>query len=532
MSYIIEIAVPALPDDDRLAWEAAIALRESQEDEAGKDPVLVRLLDILTAVYPCMSSYPDGDPPLDECPWSDGPLIGNVGSRMAVFGLNGGGQQAVAARFVTDAATMLGLTALDQQAGRIYRPAPERHVTTYFVTVNGVSRGAGKDGVAGRLAQAFGRDPAQVRAMLDRRTAIVRTGLDRIGALQYRHTLLKFGCNSSMGPEIAGLPILMEGGNQPAVLQRLRAAAGQGMAAAQCAQGFLFWRGIDGPLDSAQAAMWFELAARQGDLDAQKALALLYQKGDGVPMSHAWALEWMRQAAAKGDVDAQVDVARRYRTGQGVAPDAAEAIRWYRLAAQQGHVRACYRLGQLLCDGATPGANPVDGAAWLAKAAALGDADAQVAYGDMLRSGRGGLSRDPAQAFSWFARAAGQGEATAMAYVSLCYEAGEGVGQDDALALRWCRKAAEAGNAWGQTRLGRHYDEGDRLPEDKRQAFTWYERAALQDHTDAQCRLALLCLDGWAGDSVDGRQQALFWLRKAAGAGDDVARTMLARLRG
>ena len=97
MSYIIEIAVPALPDDDRLAWEAAIALRDSQEDEAGKDPVLVRLLDILTAVYPCMSSYPDGDPPLDECPWSDGPLIDNVGSRMAVFGLNGGAQLAVAA---------------------------------------------------------------------------------------------------------------------------------------------------------------------------------------------------------------------------------------------------------------------------------------------------------------------------------------------------------------------------------------------------------------------------------------------------
>jgi TPR repeat protein len=47
----------------------------------------------------------------------------------------------------------------------------------------------------------------------------------------------------------------------------------------------------------------------------------------------------------------------------------------------------------------------------------------------MFRSGRGGLPRDPALAFSWFARAAGQGEGTAMAYVSLCYEAGAG---DDA----------------------------------------------------------------------------------------------------
>jgi hypothetical protein len=150
MSYIIEVTVPALP--------AADALRMSQENEAGRHPALVRLHDVLTAVYPCMSRYPDGDPPLGECPWSDGPLIGNVGSRMAVLGLNGGGQLAVATRFVTDAATMLGLTALDQQAGTIYRPDPERRAATYFVTVNGVSRGARKEPVAARLAHAFGRD--------------------------------------------------------------------------------------------------------------------------------------------------------------------------------------------------------------------------------------------------------------------------------------------------------------------------------------------------------------------------------------
>jgi hypothetical protein len=53
MSYIIEVTVPALP--------AADALRMSQENEAGRHPALVRLHDVLTAVYPCMSRYPDGD---------------------------------------------------------------------------------------------------------------------------------------------------------------------------------------------------------------------------------------------------------------------------------------------------------------------------------------------------------------------------------------------------------------------------------------------------------------------------------------
>ena len=531
MSYIIEIAVPALPDDDRLAWQAADALRASQEGEAGRHPVLVRLHDVLTAVYPCLSRYPDGDPPLDECPWSDGPLIGNVGSRMAVFGLNGGVQQRLAARFVVDAATMLGLTVLDPQVGKIYRPDPEPADTRFFIAVEGVAPGGSKEWVASQLAQVFGRDPAQVRAMLDLPRAIVRTGLAGMAALQYRHTLLKHGCNISMAPEVAGLPLYMEGGNRPADLQRLRTAAEQGAVRAQCALGYFYQHGIDVPQDSVQAAMWFERAARQGDLFAQKTLALCYQKGNGVPMSHAWALEWMRKAAGQGDVGAQVNVAWRYLTGDGVGPDAVEAARWFRQAAQQGHAEAQYQLGQILRDDATPGADPVEAAAWLAKAAASGNADAQAAYGDMFWSGQGGLPRDRAQAFSWFLRAAEQGNVGAMAHVSLCYEAGEGVNGEDLLALRWCRKAAEAGNAWGQVRLGRHYEEGDLLPQDMHQAFAWYERAARQDYADAQGRLAVLYLEGWGGDGVDGRQQALFWLRKAAAGGDELARTMLARLR-
>lgn len=532
MSYIIEVAVPAMPAEDRLAWQAADALRVSQEGEAGRNPVLVRLHDVLTAVYPCMSRYPDGDPPLDECPWSDGPLIDNVGSQMAVFGLHGRAQLAIAARFVVDAATMLGLTALDPQVGKIYRPNPGSDGIRFFIYVQGVARGVDKERVANRLAQVFGRDPAQVRAMLDLPRAIVRTGLDGLAALQYRHTLLKFGCNIGMVSEIAGLPILLDGGNRPAVLQRLRIAAEQGTARAQWALGVMHWRGIDGPQDSAQAVKWFELAARQGDAIAQKMLALCCQKGDGVPMSHAWALEWMRKAAEQGDLDAQMNVAWRYLTGEGVRADAVEAARWFRQAAQQGHPVAQYQLGKILRDETVPGADPVEAAAWLAKAAASGNADAQAAYGDMLWSGQGGLPRDRVQAFSWFLRAAEQGDSGAMAHVSRCYEAGDGVSRDDVLALRWCRKAAEAGNAWGQVRLGRHYEEGDLLPQDMHEAAAWYERAARQEYAHAQCRLALLYLEGWGGDGAGGRQQALFWLRKAAAAGDELARTMLARLDG
>jgi TPR repeat protein len=494
MSYIIEVVVPELPGEDALAWQAADALRASQDEGGARHPLLVRLHDVVTAVYPCLTRCREEDLPFGECPWSDGPLINNVGATMAVFGLRAVENMEQVVRYVVSVAAELGLTTLDVQLGKIHRPDPGSTGLNYYVSIAGIWRGLRKDQVAAALARAFRKDEAQMRAMLELPRAIVRMGLDLLGALQYQETLFTRGCNVRIGAATAGLPINPEGGNRPADLQRLRASAEQGNVDAQTMLGFFCLRGIDFSQDSVQAAQWFERAARQGDVRAQKLLAYRYQDGDGVAMSYAWALEWMRKAAEQGDVDAQMDVGLRYLRGKGVSPDKPEAISWFRRAAEQGHPEAQYELGQL------------------------------------LRS-EGGLPHDRVQAFSWFLRAAEQGSSAAMAQVSLCYETGEGVAQDAAQALIWCRKAAEADNAWGQTRLGRHYDDADLLPEDKRQAFVWYARAAGQDYADAQTRLALLYLEGWGGADVDGRKEAMSLLAKAAANGDAAARDILVRLR-
>jgi TPR repeat protein len=531
MSYIIEVVVPELPGEDTLAWQAADVLRASQDEGGARHPLLIRLHEVVTAVYPCPTRCRDDDLPFGECPWSDGPLINNVGATMAVFGLRGVEHMEHVVRYVVSVAAELGLTTLDPQLGKIRHPDPGPTGLNYYVSILGIWRGLRKDQVAAALARAFRKDEAQMRPMLELPRAIVRAGLDKLGALEYQETLFKLGCNVHIGRETAGLPINLEGGNRPADLRRLRTSAEQGNVDAQTMLGFFCLRGIDLPQDSAQAAQWFERAARQGDVDAQKLLAYRYQEGDGAAMSYAWALEWMRKAAEQGDVDAQVDVGSRYLRGKGVSPDKPEAIRWFRLAAEQGHPEAQYELGRLLSSADMPRHAHVEAALWLARAAAQGNSNAQTAYGDMFWSGEGGLPHDRAQAFSWFLRAAEQGNSAAMAHVSLCYEAGEGVAQDAAHALRWCRKAAEAGNAWGQTRLGRHYDDAELLPQDKRQAFVWYERAAGQDYANAQTRLALLYLEGWGGADVDGRKEAMAWLAKAASGGDAAARDILARLR-
>jgi TPR repeat protein len=531
MSYIVEVVVPALPGEDALAWQAADALRASQDEGGARHPLLVRLHDVVTAVYPCLTRCREEDLPFGECPWSDGPLIDNVGATMAVFGLRGVENMEHVVRYVVSVAAGLGLTTLDAQLGKIHRPDPGSPGLNYYVSIVGIWRGLRKDQVAAALARAFRKDEAQMRAMLELPRAIVRMGLDLLGALQYQETLFTRGCNVRIGAATAGLPISPEGGNRPADLQRLRASAEQGDVDAQTMLGFFCLRGIDVSQDSAQAAQWFERAARQGDVRAQKLLAYRYQDGDGVAMSYAWALEWMRKAAEQGDVDAQMDVGLRYLWGKGVSPDKPEAIRWFRRAAEQGHPEAQYELGQLLRSAGMPQHEHVEAAFWLGRAAARGDVAAQLAYGEMFWRGEGGLPHDRAQAFSWFRRAAEQGSGAAMAHVSLCYEMGEGVEQDAAQALIWCRKAAEADNAWGQTRLGRYYDDADLLPEDKRQAFMWYARAAGQDYADAQTRLALLYLEGWGGADVDGRKEAMSLLAKAAAGGDAAARDLLVRLR-
>ena len=71
------------------------------------------------------------------------------------------------------------------------------------------------------------------------------------------------------------------------------------------------------------------------------------------------------------------------------------------------------------------------------------------------------MSRDFAQAATWFRRAADQGNASAQAKLGLMYVKGEGVPQDFAQAVNWSRKAADQGNAGGQTNIGMAYKNGE-----------------------------------------------------------------------
>ena len=123
MSFTVDLIVAPLPARDEDAWKAILGLREIYyEDERTKAPVLLRLHDVLVARYPCLSSYAADNPAIDECPWADGPMLGNFAHDMGMLAISFRRADELLP-FIVESANALGITVADGQSERIYRPA-------------------------------------------------------------------------------------------------------------------------------------------------------------------------------------------------------------------------------------------------------------------------------------------------------------------------------------------------------------------------------------------------------------------------
>jgi len=380
MNHVLEVLVPTVPRDERLAWIALASIREKQIS-GPKATALVRLHDILVSVYPCRSAYPSYDPAIDECPWADARLGDQVGTQLATLRLDEAHLDNMLGFIVTTAGA-LGLTVFDKTRGQVHRPPAFLPELKYEIHVHGVRAGFTKEKVIARIARAFRQDPARIRGMFDTPRTKVKKGSDRLSALRCQAMLTKLGCCCSMVAEqpTATQPVLdisLAGGNRAADLQYLRRYARTGHAESQYQLGFLLLRGLDLAQDSVQGVKWIEKAAQQGHGEAQWALALCYREGDGVFKSYARALDWMRKAAEQGDAQAQTGVGRIYCKGEGVQPDLAEARRWFATAAAQGDSQAKYLLGKMLHEGQGGPMDRKQASALFAQAAQLGNLEAK-----------------------------------------------------------------------------------------------------------------------------------------------------------
>lgn len=174
-------------------------------------------------------------------------------------------------------------------------------------------------------------------------------------------------------------------------LAALTRQAEAGDAAAQHELAMLYWKSDELPRDKERAHRLLELAAGQGLARAQSALGFMYL--GGVPGQRAdpkTAVAWLERAVAQGDAEGQWILGYCYDTGTGVLRDHARARRLYELAAAQGHGNAMYQLGVLYAEGDGVNQDYAQARRWYAKAAALGQLDGQLELGILYARGLGG----------------------------------------------------------------------------------------------------------------------------------------------
>ena len=105
----------------------------------------------------------------------------------------------------------------------------------------------------------------------------------------------------------------------------------------------------------------------------------------------------------------------------------------------------------------------------------------------------------------------------------LSYASGQGVAQDYGQAAQRYTEAAEQGHSVAQLNLAALYERGQGVTRDEGRARMWLTKAATLGNAAAQYRLGvqehLACRTSGAGAVVEGRIEALKWVRLSAAQG-------------
>ena len=122
-------------------------------------------------------------------------------------------------------------------------------------------------------------------------------------------------------------------------------------------------------------------------------------------------------------------------------------------------------------------------------------------------------------AAGYMEKAAAIGQTGAQSALGLAYVNGKGEPKDITKAIYWLTLAAEKGNRGAQAQLGDIYQEGEGVPQNVAKAFQYHLASAKQWFWKGEQRVGL---DYELGLGVaHSRQQAIYWLNKAATDGQD-----------
>lgn len=134
MSYSLSIVTPPISQNDDEAWKQLDVLSceelglspdgrsftiNRRQSKPTPPPEFRQLYELLVERYPCLCSLPAARE--HETIWSDGPLWGNFGTRVATLGIQGE-RADEALPFIVESANSLGLILFEPAAGNIFRP--------------------------------------------------------------------------------------------------------------------------------------------------------------------------------------------------------------------------------------------------------------------------------------------------------------------------------------------------------------------------------------------------------------------------
>jgi len=149
------------------------------------------------------------------------------------------------------------------------------------------------------------------------------------------------------------------------------------------------------------------------------------------------------------------------------------------------------------------------------EAANAGDAVAQMHVARLYQSGALGVTRDQAQALTWYLKSANQGNLDAEASLASMYKTGVGTAKDENQADLWSgrafaqiKRAAESGDAAAMGQLAVAFETGFGTQSDPAQFLVWERKAAEAGNVSAQNFL------GSTAENKKDYQQAILWYRK------------------
>lgn len=192
-------------------------------------------------------------------------------------------------------------------------------------------------------------------------------------------------------------------------------------------------------------------------------------------------------------------------------------------AHQLGFVRATYWLGNFYYEGFGTEENSAKALECYKLAANAGLADAMNNYADMLLHGEV-VEKNEEEAYVWFNKAAMLGVSEAMFTMGYMYEKGVVVEADESTSIAWFKKAAILGDLYAANYLGhKAMQHGD-----FEEAFAFYMQAARGQDVEGEYNVGF-CFEEGIGIEQD-TSKAIYWLKRAALQGDELAKQRLALL--